>query len=291
MKKYFVCSDIHGFYKEWVTSLKEASFDKDNPNHHLIVLGDIFDRGLETWKIYRFLKGFPQERLILVKGNHEDLLINLVKKQYPDSYDFSNGTYQTLVTLSKDPRKVEQEWILTHINEYEDTHEMYVEANKIYQSSYKKLFNNKKLNEIIEWLNSPIWKDYYELDKYIFVHSFIPLRILNPAFMTVEYNPNWRNDSTEAEIFESKWDCPYRPFLAGLFDEEIKQGKILVCGHWHTSDFYNELLYKDNPEKQLDIRTNNPIFKSDKYPNLIGIDGCTALTHKVNVLVIEETEL
>ena len=46
MKTYFVCSDIHGFYKEWVKSLKEAGFNKNNPEHILIVLGDIFDRGI-----------------------------------------------------------------------------------------------------------------------------------------------------------------------------------------------------------------------------------------------------
>ena len=47
MKTYFVCSDIHGFYKEWMKSLKEAGFNKNNPEHILIVLGDVFDRGNE----------------------------------------------------------------------------------------------------------------------------------------------------------------------------------------------------------------------------------------------------
>ena len=55
MKTYFVCSDIHGFYKEWMKSLKEAGFNKNNPEHILIVLGDIFDRGNEPWKVYKFL--------------------------------------------------------------------------------------------------------------------------------------------------------------------------------------------------------------------------------------------
>ena len=48
MKKYFVCSDIHGFYKEWMSSLDEVGFDINNNEHILIVLGDIFDRGRES---------------------------------------------------------------------------------------------------------------------------------------------------------------------------------------------------------------------------------------------------
>ena len=72
------------------------------------------------------------------------------------------------------------------------------------------------------------------------------------------------------------------------FKEEEKKGKILVCGHWHTSDFYNKLLYPHEKEKWLDVRNDNPIFKSELFPGLIGIDACTALTKKVNILVISE---
>lgn len=45
MKTYFVCSDIHGYFNEWMSSLKDAGFDISNNDHILIVLGDIFDRG------------------------------------------------------------------------------------------------------------------------------------------------------------------------------------------------------------------------------------------------------
>ena len=64
-----------------------------------------------------------------------------------------------------------------------------------------------------------------------------------------------------------------------------------MCGHWNTSDFYNTLLYKNNPGKQLDIRKSNPIFKSELYPGLIAIDACTVLTKVVNILVIDENDL
>ena len=42
MKTYFVCSDIHGYYNEWMSSLNDAGFDKDNKDHILVVLGSPF---------------------------------------------------------------------------------------------------------------------------------------------------------------------------------------------------------------------------------------------------------
>ena len=41
--KYFVSSDIHGFYDEWQKSLKDNGFDINNPCHKIIVCGDLFD--------------------------------------------------------------------------------------------------------------------------------------------------------------------------------------------------------------------------------------------------------
>ena len=33
MSKYFVCSDIHGYYTEWMRALKDAGYDKKNKDH------------------------------------------------------------------------------------------------------------------------------------------------------------------------------------------------------------------------------------------------------------------
>lgn len=289
-KKYFICSDIHGFYKEWIQSLKEAGFKKNDENHVLIVLGDIFDRGEEPWKIYKFLRAIPEDRLILIKGNHESLLIRLVERKSPNYCDFTNGTYGTLVSLYKDPNEVRNKWILENGKNYNDELIFIKDALKVFDRAKRKLYDNRKLNEIIEWIKSPQWRYFYEMGKYIFVHSFIPLEGLgsNPKHY---YFSRWREEATKEMWDAATWVCPYKLYLAGCFDEEIKRGKVLVCGHWCTSDFYNTLLYKNNPDKQLDIRKSNPIFKSELYPGLIAIDACTVLTKVVNILIIDENDL
>lgn len=62
MKNYFICSDIHGYFDEWMCSLNEAGFDYSNKDHILVVLGDIFDRGRQPKEVYEFLKSFPEYR-------------------------------------------------------------------------------------------------------------------------------------------------------------------------------------------------------------------------------------
>src|SRR5574344_676699 len=99
MKKYFVTSDIHGFYNEFISALDRSGFNIDNPDHILIICGDIFDRGNQPLQIYTFLNSLPKERRILVRGNHEFLLQDLVQRGYPESHDEHNGTIDTLYQL------------------------------------------------------------------------------------------------------------------------------------------------------------------------------------------------
>ena len=100
-KKYFIVSDIHSFYTALINNLHKAGFDQNNKDHILIVCGDVFDRGFETLEVYKFLKSLPKSRCILIRGNHEDLYFDLLKKDYPNSYDYSNGTIRTFAAIAK----------------------------------------------------------------------------------------------------------------------------------------------------------------------------------------------
>ena len=53
--KYYVVSDIHGFYKEMIESLKEKGFFDDKEPHKLIICGDLLDRGKEIDELVKFV--------------------------------------------------------------------------------------------------------------------------------------------------------------------------------------------------------------------------------------------
>ena len=36
MAKFFVVSDIHGYFDAFLASLKKAGWDSENPNHYII---------------------------------------------------------------------------------------------------------------------------------------------------------------------------------------------------------------------------------------------------------------
>lgn len=53
--KYFVSGDIHGFFDEWQNALNEKGFDLNNPEHKIILCGDLFDRGSQPKEIIDFV--------------------------------------------------------------------------------------------------------------------------------------------------------------------------------------------------------------------------------------------
>lgn len=77
--RYYVVSDVHGYYTQMKSALEKAGFFSDDTPHKLIMLGDIFDRGHEAKQVQQFvLEQMEQDRVILIRGNHEDLFVELV---------------------------------------------------------------------------------------------------------------------------------------------------------------------------------------------------------------------
>ena len=81
MPKFFVVSDIHGFYDELIMALDKAGFDKDNEEHWLVSCGDEWDRGPNPIEVMKFFSNL--KRKILIRGNHMDLFEELCQRGYP----------------------------------------------------------------------------------------------------------------------------------------------------------------------------------------------------------------
>lgn len=292
MNKYFIVSDIHSFYTPLLDSLNAKGFDINNKNHKLIVCGDVFDRGEETIEVYKFLKSIPNNRLILIKGNHEQLYRDLLKKKYPEDHDFSNGTVLTFIQISGYDKNIILDLKYGKDLRFDKDFNLIEIIDKKCLEIWKDIKQQVRESEITKWLKSKKWKNYYELDKYIFVHSFIPLTFKgSEAFSELnciyygktkyfEENTNWRN-ATNLEWQKASWGCPYIFFEAGLFNQEKEKNKVLICGHYRCSEFNQYYQISD------DMNNHNIYYGS----NLIAIDGTTALSKMVNVLVIENNKI
>lgn len=74
--KLFALSDIHG--RAFSLSQFEAlGFDVNDPNHHIVLLGDYFDRYDKNQEVFdeiMKMKSILNERLHLLKGNHDEFM-------------------------------------------------------------------------------------------------------------------------------------------------------------------------------------------------------------------------
>lgn len=280
--KYFVVSDIHSFYKELKTALKQAGFNKKDKNHTLIVCGDVFDRGPDTIAVYKFLRSIPKKRCILIRGNHELLYKDLLKKSAPDDYDYSNHTTDTFCQIAGYSPEVMTADYWRRLGE--------IPYDRLRQT-WKEIVAEVKSSPITTWLNSKQWKNYFELDRYVFVHSFIPLKNIDcmPAWYVYnrrfEYFKDWRSAATESDWEDATWGCPYQQYIDGYFKDEATNGKVLVCGHWHVSDFRQHINNKWSDDTSV-----------YKFENIIGLDCGVFVTktkeyfHPQNVLVLDSDD-
>ena len=239
--KYFVCADIHGYFDEWQTALKEKGFDIENSTHKVIICGDLFDRGRKPKQIIDYILSH-KDKFILIRGNHEDLMQEMIDRNNSTYQDLSNGTAQTIVDLCP-------EW---HVSKFD----------------LKKIVKDTGLQEILD-----MCIDYFETGKYIFVHGWIP--IIENCY---EYDSDWRNVRKD-RWGKARWVNPVEMYRYEIYEPN----KTIVCGHWHSSALWHE----SNPEKYSEFgeSANFEPFVTDK---MIALDACTAYSHKVNVVVIED---
>jgi serine/threonine protein phosphatase 1 len=181
--KLFVVSDTHSYFDEMIKALNEAGFDKENPNHMLIHCGDTIDRGPKPAEMIDYLMALPNK--VLVRGNHETLMLNMMQRGFPCSNDFHNGTYQTVLDLAPNT-------------------ESFTKACSVAYSKMKPMLD--------------IMVDYFETQHYIFTHGYIPFCV---DWRNASYNEweeaRWLNGFDESEFYtvEGKqivvghWHCSY----------------------------------------------------------------------------------
>jgi len=93
-KKLFVLSDVHGHFTAMKKALDEAGFDPHNKEHLFVSLGDLFDRGRENMEVLRYVERLKHK--VLLRGNHEDMLEDLLNTGEMTPHHYRNGTLTTL---------------------------------------------------------------------------------------------------------------------------------------------------------------------------------------------------
>lgn len=196
MKKLFVVSDVHGHCTILKQALAQAGFDRDNEDHLLICCGDYFDRGDENLEVLQFFERLP--RKVLLRGNHEDLLLKLLQTGKLQPHHYINGTMNTL-------KNIFGKYCVDPVDDTID-------------------FSGKTriTDRLCQFIEETV--DYYETEHYVFVHGWLPQNAQTPEARQKAGSLAWEKARW------SQWIQKYdgnRPL----------PDKTLICGHVPTFCF------------------------------------------------------
>lgn len=258
--RYYVVADVHGFFGAMKSALEKQGFFEDPEPHKLIICGDLFDRGTEALQLQEFvLDLMGKDQIILIRGNHEDLTLQLLhgwpQGSHRQYHHHSNGTIdsvlqltgKTLDDLLNDPESVGRAFM---------------------QTPY--------IQKII-----PAMVDYYEAGSYIFTHGWIPCMKIELSPYKNEYVvvPDWR------EADETLWNTArWVNGMEAAHNGGTVADKTIVCGHWHCSFGHANYEYDGG---EFD---NHPNFTPYCGDGIIALDACTVKSGFVNCIIVEDVD-
>ena len=230
---YYIISDIHSHYNAMVTALLKLGYNSENTNHHLIVLGDLFDRGKQPKDVLEFLYQLNlEDKASIIIGNHDTFLL-----------DFLKGNHKrVLFNINRDGFGETLKY-LSGIKPNEDNLD---KIKEIIEDEYSFLKN---------WLQS--FPYYIELENYIFVHGGIDGKLLDWKTMSSKRDFVWNREYDLTPIdgkiivaghhrvatIRKKTDDYHLLFLHNpeMFDILYEKGKILIDRYVEVSNEINVL--------------------------------------------------
>ncbi|MBQ8497578.1 MAG: metallophosphoesterase [Clostridia bacterium] len=193
-KKIFAVSDIHGHDTELKMALDEAGFIPDDEGHLLIVCGDCFDRGNENLRVFEYLNSIQNK--ILIRGNHEDMLLSVLCRARIDANDVYNGIDRTVKDFF---------------------------GTQIGRGSGRLDFTGKE--DTLAALKTHIMEmyDYFETEHYVFTHGWLPTICMGAEYRISE---DFRHATPDHWIRGRSMSWT-RMYAGGA----MLAGKTIVCGH------------------------------------------------------------
>ncbi len=254
--KYFVIADPHGFFTIMHDALITNGFDENNPNHKLIICGDLMDRGKEARKMQEYILSLlEKDNVILVRGNHEDLMLDMLD-------DIDNDPFSIAYSHHASNKTLDTAFQLTG----KKLRDLYDDAASVSRALSATPFVRKIIPQML---------NYYETEHYVFVHGWIPYEV-DPK---EGYRAKNLQETTDTDWANSRWE---NGMSLAIECGVIIPDKTIVCGHWHTS-FGHRLVGRIKNEFGTD-EDFSPFYAD----GIIALDACTSHSKKINCIVIDD---
>lgn len=125
MKRTLIIGDVHGCFDSLMKLLKKVKFDESDDR--IIFVGDLIDRGSKVYETVQFvidLKEKMKDDCIVIRGNHEQMMIDSLNDYESASCWMHNGSKYTLdsikdkMSLEDLVKWVEDNTVLFHVDEH-----------------------------------------------------------------------------------------------------------------------------------------------------------------------------
>lgn len=207
--KQFVIGDIHGSYMELVDLINKVN--PDLYRDQIIFLGDYIDRGFHSYHVIQLLIGIQKEygkdHVILLRGNHEQMAIDNIKRNYRGS---SNGYDKTVLDFERNGDSIDN--YIGFFNSlpyyYEDKNFIFVHGGIRPGVSMK-----NQIDDDLLWIREEFFQSSITFDKRI-IFGHTPTKFING-----QWEPFIKDDRIGIDT-----GCVYGGGLTGI---EINEGKIV----------------------------------------------------------------
>lgn len=253
-RRTLVIGDIHGCYDELIELLSVANYEGNSDI--LIFTGDYIDRGLKSYEVIQHIKAlqkkYGKDRVIALRGNHEDMLIqeacnshvynnktqfDVLDGGYLSDWLF-NGGVETKLSYIQQNRSIlaDLKWLKSLPIHHEDDNFFYVHAGFNPYFSVDKQCDKDKL-----WIREAFYLNPNCNERFgkpvIFGHTPV-MNMGGVGYMPVKINGNYGIDT----------GCVYGGRLTAL---EIIDGE--VEGFYQVENMSNRsfLFFEDGKTEEL----------------------------------------
>lgn len=154
--RYYAIADLHGRFDllEKAHNLILDTHTSDEP-YHIITMGDYIDRGPDSRLIIEYLMNESSgNTFISLKGNHEDMMVQTIRKPLDPDWWLGNGGNTTMKSYGSEVK----------VSPYYGIPPVGWDPHVVYPSH-------------VDWIaNLPY---YYETEKQLFVHAGVPQSNMN----------------------------------------------------------------------------------------------------------------
>lgn len=132
-----VIGDIHGCYKNLKELLNTVNFQEKTDR--LISLGDLMDRGKQSYEVFDFFRKLKlqiNDRAVIIRGNHEQMLLDAAEDINEKVLWYMNGGKETIKSFKRhmDNAEVHAQWMKKNtVLYYQDKYFQCVHAGIFYE--------------------------------------------------------------------------------------------------------------------------------------------------------------